>query len=463
MAVTAKPGSNPEESWNQARLIPTSGIGGQGEQERRATSALLAVMRAVPEFGRALLAYTGAPGGRISTFTEVPLEDPDGKVSIPDGAIVVERGKTRWRCLVEVKTGGAPLEAEQIGRYLDLARQHDFQAVLTISNQIVASPTESPVTIEARRLRRLTLWHLSWWRILTEAVLQHQHRGVSDPDQAWILAELIAYLDHERSGAGGFEDMGEHWVAVRDAARQRTLRASDRGVREVAARWEQFIQYLCLGLRQDLGREVVAVLPRKTDAAARMEAAVKTLVQEGKLDAAIRVPDAAGLLELEADLRSRQLTAAVEIGAPREGRPKTRVNWLLRQLREAPPDLRVDVRFVAAKETTSLLLRDAAEHPERLLSPANPHREPRAFRLALSREMGAKRGKSPGSFVHATRQQTLDFYRQVMQGLRPWTPSPPRLPEPATEAEPVAAATPTVQTFEDEANAGREKSRVEAS
>ena len=33
-----------EESWNLARLIPTSGINGAQEQERRATSALLAVL-----------------------------------------------------------------------------------------------------------------------------------------------------------------------------------------------------------------------------------------------------------------------------------------------------------------------------------------------------------------------------------------------------------------------------------
>lgn len=42
-----------EETWHVARLIPTSGIVGPDEQERRATSALLAVMAAVREFGRA--------------------------------------------------------------------------------------------------------------------------------------------------------------------------------------------------------------------------------------------------------------------------------------------------------------------------------------------------------------------------------------------------------------------------
>lgn len=122
MPATEGSGMSDEEQWHPARLIPTAGIRGQEEQERRATSSLLAVMGAVPEFGRAVLAGVDAPGGRITTFAEVQLKDADGKLSIPDGAIVVERGKTRWCCLVEVKTSGAPLKAEQVNRYLDMAR-----------------------------------------------------------------------------------------------------------------------------------------------------------------------------------------------------------------------------------------------------------------------------------------------------------------------------------------------------
>src|SRR6476620_3210711 len=96
----------PEENWRRARLIPTTGIGGQDEQEQRATSSLLAVMGAVPQFGRAVLELVGAPGGRIQTFTEVRFVDENTKLSIPDGAVVVERGKSRWVCLIEVKTAG---------------------------------------------------------------------------------------------------------------------------------------------------------------------------------------------------------------------------------------------------------------------------------------------------------------------------------------------------------------------
>jgi hypothetical protein len=43
-------------NWQPARLIPVTGIKGQEEQEARATSAFLAVLRAVPEFTYALLA-----------------------------------------------------------------------------------------------------------------------------------------------------------------------------------------------------------------------------------------------------------------------------------------------------------------------------------------------------------------------------------------------------------------------
>src|SRR5436190_214575 len=143
-------------------------------------------MRAVPQFGRSLVAHLDAPGGRLDTYTEVRFLDADEKTAIPDGAIVVERGKTRWVCLVEVKTGGAALRPDQVEKYLDLARVNGFDAVLTISNQITASPTESPITVDARKTKKVELRHISWWQIMTEARVQHEHRGVSDTDQAWI-------------------------------------------------------------------------------------------------------------------------------------------------------------------------------------------------------------------------------------------------------------------------------------
>ncbi|HEV2790475.1 MAG TPA: hypothetical protein VGV69_04165 [Solirubrobacterales bacterium] len=410
-----------------ARLIPVAGIRGQDEQEIRAASSLLAVMGAVDEFGKALLKEIGAPAGRISTFTEVPLKSSEGKTFRPDGAITVERGKTSWKCLVEVKTNNAPLRDEQVSTYLDLAREHGFQAVLTISNQISGSAADVPVSVDRRKLRSVELRHLSWWRILTEAIMQHQHRGVRDPDQAWILGELIAYLEHEKSGAIGFEDMGQSWVQVRNAARDGTIRPADPGVRDVVDRWEQFVEYLCLSLSQDLGVQVLSAQSRAKDGQRWTDDLLKGLETEGVLSGSFRVPGAVGPIDVEADLRARLTRVSVKASAPKEGRPATRISWILRQLKKAPDDLRVEVHFARTKESTALLLKDAREDPKALLSPSDPKREPRSFTLSLARPLGTKRGKGERSFVLETRRQVVSFYGDLVESLSEWRPKAPKL------------------------------------
>jgi hypothetical protein len=89
-----------------ARCATHSDLGHQRaeEQERRATSALLAVMSAVREFGRAILGPLGAPAGQYETYIEVPFADGDRNV-YPDGLIRTRRGERTWTALVEVKTG----------------------------------------------------------------------------------------------------------------------------------------------------------------------------------------------------------------------------------------------------------------------------------------------------------------------------------------------------------------------
>jgi hypothetical protein len=417
-----------ENPWMPARLIPVAGIRGQEEQEIRAASSLLAVMGAVSEFGRALLKEIGAPAGRISTYTEVPLKDSAGKTLRPDGAIIVERGKTSWRCLVEVKTGNVPLGSEQISGYLDLAREHGFQAVLTISNQITGSSEDVPVTVDRRKLRSVQLLHLSWWRILTTAIMEHQHRGIRDPDQAWILGELIAYLEHEKSGAVGFEDMGQNWVQVRNAARDGTVRPADPGVKDVVDRWEQFVEYLCLGLSQDLGVPVVSAQSRARDGQAWADSLLKSLESDGVLSGSFKVPGAVGPIEVEADLRARLTRASVKLTAPKDGRPQTRISWILRQLKKAPDDLRVEVHFARTKETTALLLKDVQADPKALLSPSDPKREPRSFTLSLARPLGTKRGRGERSFVLETRRQVVSFYSDLVEGLAAWRPKAPKMP-----------------------------------
>ena len=258
---------------------------------------------------------------------------------------------------------------------------------------------------------------------------------MKDSDQKWILGELIAYLEHEKSGAIGFEDMGPHWVQVRNSARDGTIRATDPGVKDVVDRWEQFIEFLCLGLSQDLGVQVVSAQSRTRDGNRWTESLLADLDGEGKLTGSFRVPGAVGPVDVAADLRARQIRATVEMAAPKEGRPLTRINWALRQLKNTSKDVRVEVHFSRTKETTALLLGDALDDPKRLLSPTDPRREPRSFSISLAGTLGTKRGRGERSFVHETRRHVVRFYREVVENLKPWQMKAPKLPDDGPSSE----------------------------
>lgn len=424
-----------EESWHQARLIPTSGINGAEEQERRATSALLAVMAAVREFGRALTGPLGAPAGATETFIEVPFPLGDGKV-IPDGLIRVCRGQRVWTALVEVKTGPRELVAAQLEAYLDVAREQGFHALLTISNEIPPIAGQHPTPVDKRKLRKVALHHLSWSQVLSEAVMQKEHRGVADPDQAWILGELIRYLEHPRSGALEFDDMGASWVPTRDALVAGTLRATDPGAAHTAARFDALLRYASLRLGRHLGTEVTPALTRRelAEPGQRILAAAAELATAGTLHGAVKIPNAIGPLVVTADLRAGRITCHVDVDAPREGRPATRVNWLVRQLRAAPETVRIEASVVHGRGPGAAeLLKVVRVEPGRLI--ADPTKELRSFRVARSSTLGSKRGRGRGSFIDSILDAVDGFYGDVLQHLKAWSAAPPKLreePEPPT-------------------------------
>jgi hypothetical protein len=424
-----------EETWHEARLIPTSGISGAAEQERRATSALLAVLSAVKEYGKAINGPLGAPSGTVQTFIEVPFV-LDGRRLFPDGLIRVSRGSKSWTCLVEVKTGTNPLLVDQVEAYLDIAREQGFDALLTISNEIPPTADQHPVKVDKRKVRKVTLHHLSWSQVLAAAVIQKEHRGVADPDQAWILGELIRYLEHPRSGALEFEDMGAAWVPVRDAVANGTLRASDKLAPDVASRFDALLRYVSLRLGRRLGTEITPQMTKKEllDPAARQQSLVANLAATGVMSGAIRIPNAVAPLTVSLDLRAGTVTCHVDLDAPRDGRPTTRINWLVRQLKSAPDVLRIEAYAAYARGAgTADLLGTVRENPSVLIEESG--KEIRTFRLALAMPLGPKRGRGRGCAIDSVLEAVAVFYANVLSDLKAWSAAPPRLREEPREVE----------------------------
>ncbi len=426
-----------DEQWPVARLIPISSASGAEAQERRAASALMAVIGAVPEFGRALLKPLGAPAGRIETFIEVPFRLGDKSLR-PDGVIAVTRAGRTWGALVEAKTGPNQLISEQVANYLDLARELEFNAVLSISNQYVTSSKDYPLEVDKRKLKRVSLHHWSWIDVLTEAIVQKEHRGITDPDQAYVLGELIRYLSDERSGAVAFDGMGSAWTVVRDGARSGTLRRGDGSLAAIAARWDDLVRYVALSLTAELGHEVRQALPSsERTATARRQALTDSLANRGVLYAELKIPDVAGTLALAADLRTRQVTASTTLEAPSQGTSKGRVSWLLRQLQQAPDVAVIQARTGRRGDAPAVSLIGARTNPANLYP---EHADIRAFRISLSANMGLQRDSGRGSFVKSVTDLAEAFYGDMLQNIRAWKAPPPKLKRVAEEdvAESVA-------------------------
>lgn len=421
--------------WEAARLIPVSGIKGAEEQERRGVSALLAVLQSVREFGRAVVGSLGAPSGTITTFIEVPFEI-GGRNVRPDGVIQIKRGGNTWTALVEVKTGRNELVAQQLEDYLDVAREKGFNAVVTISNQLVTIPGEHPTRVDKKKLKKVSLQHLSWSQIHTEAVIERVNRSVADPDQAWILAELIRYLEHPQSGAVDFDDMGPSWVSVRNAVTQRSLRVADEIAADVVARYAQLVAFSGMRLSRKLGVSVQPAMSRAEarDAALYVQNGVARLVETGILRGALRVPNAIAPIEISADVRSGLITCAVNIDAPGQGKSKTRVNWLARQLPNAPDKVSIEAWPLWARVPgPSRSLSQVREQPECLIE--DPQKELKSFSVRLSAVAGTKRGQGRGSFVGSVLALVEDFYETVVQNIKPWTPPAPSVrPKPAADS-----------------------------
>ena len=434
-----------DEKWPVARLIPITSETGVSAKERNAASALLAVMTAVDEFGRALLKPLGVPAGRIEAFVEIPFK-LDGKDFRPDGLILVARGKRHWSAMLEVKVAGNQLERKQMEAYLDIARQIGADAVLSISNQYTTSSSDYPIPVDRKKLKKLTLRHWSWVSVLTEAVVQQQHRGVKDRDQAYILSELIRYLSDPRSGVVLFNDMGANWTTVREQARLHMLKKTDPAVADVADRWDQLVRYLCLDLTKDLGRDVKQLLRgSESSASARQQAVRDSLGSSGQLPAELQIPDAASSIDMVADLSTRQVTISARLTAPRDAKSRGRVSWLLRQLQKAPPTIAIE-SIAAWKSSVNATLADAREDPSRLIPPGN--REIREFRISLTRDLGLNRATGRGGFIDSVIGAVKLFYGEVLQNVTAWKPRAPRLPQasqPVTDLPnelyaPVAAA-----------------------
>src|SRR3546814_18255974 len=93
----------------------------------------------------------------------------------------------------------------------DLVR---LDAVLTISNQFVALPSHSPLSLPKSATKGVELYHWSWMSLLTQAQLLLGNDRVEPAEQRYILAEMVRYFSHPAVGVSTFDRMNSEWKDV---------------------------------------------------------------------------------------------------------------------------------------------------------------------------------------------------------------------------------------------------------
>jgi len=193
----------------RARLFPS----GNTDNEVSTTSIFLSTLTAVKEYREELLSQIGIKkicNKNVSLHTYTELQS-DSKSDRPDGLIVLTSGKLKpiieWVCFVEVKIGNNPIDEGQVDRYATFAREIGVNSIITISNDLVTNPLQSPVQLKKRSFN---LYHWSWVFLKVTAQRLIRTNSIEDEDHIYILSEFRRYVDSHKK-LSNHTSMGKEW------------------------------------------------------------------------------------------------------------------------------------------------------------------------------------------------------------------------------------------------------------
>ncbi|MBN4056287.1 hypothetical protein JYT20_01045 [Rhodothermus sp. AH-315-K08] len=413
-----------------ARLIPFYKPG----DEMAITSILLSALRLVDEFRSQVFRAVGLSRSKnIRFYTEADFSLFDHKRV--DGLIlVIKSNRIVDAILIEVKNRNTDLDPAQISSYLEIAKAYGIPKLLTISNQFVSFPTQSPLDI--RVPKQVATYHLSWSYLLTVAhiLLADNDNNIADIDQVEIMQEVLNYFESPNSGITGFNQMKPGWVEVSKKANAGTaLRMKDVCVDETVSSWLQEERDLALILSRELGLFVRSGKAKyKNDLAARITSEKKELVDERKLTSTFAVAGAAAALDVSAIFDRKNIEMSATLYPPGDKKTRGQIGWLRGQLKKAEkksPETFNSMVEDLQVEITIKFLREPIHVPISELEDAHGlvgNREIKAFRVIYQRHLGRKFESRKG-VVQVVESMILDYYRGVLQHLKKWEKPAPQL------------------------------------
>jgi len=440
-----------EVKLREARLIPFFKPG----DEMALTSVILSSIKLIKEFRKQIFSDSKlVGGGQVFVFTEVSFSQfPDSRV---DGLLLIVKGGTiKDAAIFEMKNGNDTLDKEQIERYQEVAKTFSIPKLITISNQFVSEPTQSPVNVKT--IKNLDMFHFSWSYLLTIAhvLLFENDTNIEDEDQVEIMKEVVNYLEFDKSGVLGFNQMKAGWTeAIEKINAGANLNNNDSYVCDAVSSWQQEEKDMALILSRHLGVIVESGETKyKRDLKGRLEDDKKSLINKKQLLSTLRVRAAVSDIKIMGLLEKRTIEMFVTLKAPQDKTLRGQLGWIKKQFENCKKKnelvfeklrkgilIEVKVKNSPKAERISVLNFDD-------LYEILKNKEIKDFRIVLINDFG-KQFASPKKFVVRIEQMLIDFYSGIVQYLYKWEPSAPKMVQPIESEESSVFKKPPQETLE---------------
>lgn len=422
-----------------AHLLPLSKPG----DEMALTSVFLSGLRLIKEFRHLVFQAIGMRQSttmRFYTEAEFVLFK---RLRI-DGLILTCRAnKIIDAVLIEVKNKSVELDAGQISDYLGIAKEYGVTRLLTVSNQFVSYPTQSPVHIKPPK--QVAAFHLSWSYILTIAhiLLAKNSKNIENADQVEIMKELVDYFEADNSGILGFSKMKPGWVEITKKANAGTsLKLSDVAVDEAVSSWLQEERDMALILSRKLGLLVESGQKKfRHDLPARAAYEKKVLATTYTLESSLQVDGAVSSLQIKACFDRKNIEMYSTLMAPLDKKTRGQLSWIKNQLiagKKKNPELFASLRAGLFIEVNLKYGRDPLRFQFDDLDAAIDEiagRDIRSFNVLYFQYLGRKFESRKG-VVLTIEKMLLDYYQGVFQHLKRWEKRVPQIKRVADEETP---------------------------
>lgn len=428
----------------ESRLIPI----GKKDDEMAMASVFLSALKLVKEYRNLISDPIGlSKAGSIYCFTEVSFpvvfaEDDLKKKSRFDGlALIVSGGKIKDAAIFEMKQGKNEIEAEQIERYIEMAKTLGIPRLVSVSNQFVTKPSDYPIDINKPKKCPVALYHFSWMFVtyIAEILLKNNDTNIADEDQKLIMGEVVKYLYGTQS-ISTFDAMTvEKWKdVVLDLSSTSSLKAEYKKQREaIVKEWIQEEKSLALKLSSLLsGKEYTVVDCEKKkfgNVQERIKAETDTLNSNRTLNSIFKIKNAVAPLNVEVDFQFKIIKASMLISVPSDKKNSGKLAYVRKYIKKAQNN---SLDFGTIERSINCILKSKSKRVDDLKYTLKEFMDPEFVvvpkdfdflnvEILLEYDMG-RDIQSPSKFVSILEKVTTDYYVNLMQYFEKWVSETPK-------------------------------------